>query len=78
MAASPLVLRDANGNEGEQTAKSKLMTVLAKHDDRDSSPQPEKEEGGDLAEQMNDQNRRKFIKGEFCDELSTHHDSNRM
>jgi hypothetical protein len=64
MAASPLVHRDANGGESEPTAKSKPLTHLKKEDDRETSPQVEKEEGGDLAEQMNDQNRRKFVKGE--------------
>jgi hypothetical protein len=65
MAASPLVHRDVNGDDSHQTAKSKPLTHLKKEeDDRETSPQVEKEEGGDLAEQMNDQNRRKFVKGE--------------
>jgi hypothetical protein len=64
MAASPLIHRDVNGDESQRIAEPRPLTHLKKENDRETSPQVEKEEGGDLAEQMNDQNRRKFVKGE--------------
>jgi len=66
MAASPLVHRAADPNANGGQAKQKNLTVLPKqngHDDQNQSDGSDDEVGGDLAEQMNEQARRRFVKG---------------
>jgi hypothetical protein len=66
MAVSPLNTYTAGSSAKEAGSKTMPLPFLKKPAELAASPSPNPPEGedtGDLAEQMNEQNRRKYVKG---------------
>lgn len=65
MAVSPVVLPPGSAERNAATSKSKLSAAQASNGTTPEPPQASPPAGYDLAEQMNEEEKNKYVKGQF-------------